>query len=66
MTGTVKRVNRDKGFGFLRGEDDVERFFHMSGLRSGLDIQTLQEGTKVDFEHEDGPKGPRATDIVRA
>ena len=63
MTGIIKRVRADKGFGFLRGDDEAhDRFFHVSALR-GIDIATLAEGTRVQFEHEDGDKGPRATNI---
>ena len=63
MTGTIKRVRADKGFGFLRGDDEThDRFFHVSGLR-GLDLATLAEGMRVQFDHEDGDKGPRATNI---
>lgn len=66
MTGTIKRLVRDKGFGFIKGEGDEEYFFHKSGLARGLDFDTLAEGERVKFEQEKGPKGPRAERVERA
>lgn len=61
MTGEVLRILKDKGFGFVKGEDGVERFFHRSAVSTGFD--TLREGSKVTFEDETSNKGPRATDV---
>ncbi len=60
--GTVKTLIRDRGFGFISAEDGREIFFHRTGLVSA-DFDSLQEGDKVEFEVEKGPKGPRATNI---
>jgi CspA family cold shock protein len=61
MTGTITRIVRDRGFGFIRGEDAKEWFFHRSGV---LDhFETLTEGQKVEFDEEPSTKGPRATKI---
>lgn len=62
MTGTVKRLVRDRGFGFIRGEDGVEWFFHRSSMRGG-DFDALNEGQRVHFEQEQSPKGPRAGSV---
>ncbi|HUX10697.1 MAG TPA: cold shock domain-containing protein [Terriglobia bacterium] len=62
MQGTVKRVVRDRGFGFIRSTEGREVFFHRSSLQ-GLDFDQLKEGDAVEFEMEDGPKGPRAVEI---
>jgi len=59
MEGTVKRLIRDRGFGFIRSAEGNEVFFHRSSLQ-GLNFDTLKEGDKVEFEIENGPKGPRA------
>jgi cold shock protein len=64
MQGTVKRVIRDRGFGFIKSTEGREIFFHRSSLQ-GLDFDTLKEGDAVEFEIEDGPKGPRAA-LVRS
>ncbi len=61
--GTVKRVVRDKGFGFLKCDDGREIFFHASGLLHGANFQELKEGQACEFEVEKGPKGAKAFDI---
>ncbi len=62
MQGTIKRVVRDRGFGFIRTQDGTEVFFHRSGLHQ-LDFDSLKEGQSVEFELERGEKGPRATGV---
>ena len=58
--GTVRRLVRDKGFGFLHAEgSDEDLFFHRSTVRNGT-FEALTEGSAVTFEVGDGPKGPRA------
>jgi cold shock protein len=64
MQGTIKRVIRDRGFGFIRSADGKEIFFHRSSLQE-LNFDVLKEGQEVEFEMENGPKGPRAV-AVRA
>ena len=61
-TGKIKRVMRDRGFGFISDTDGRELFFHQSGL---VDAQfdSLKEDQKVEFEVETSPKGPRAITI---
>ena len=61
-TGTIKRVFRDRGFGFIRTLDGQEIFFHRTGLRSAR-FEALSEGDTVEFEVESSPKGPRAVNI---
>lgn len=58
-TGTIKRLVRERGFGFILGQDGVELFFHRSAL-DGEGFDALTEGQAVEFEVERGPKGPRA------
>ncbi len=61
MVGTVKRVNADKGFGFLRPEGgSVDFFFHHT---SAPEFGQLKEGDRVEFEEERSQKGPRATNV---
>ncbi len=62
MKGKVKRLIRDRGFGFIGAEDGREIFFHRSAL-DGTDFNTLKEGNSVEFEVEKGPKGPRAMNV---
>jgi len=58
-TGKIKRLMRDRGFGFIRGADGKEVFFHQSSL-TDLTFDSLSEGQEVEFEVEQSPKGPRA------
>ncbi|UCD72135.1 MAG: cold shock domain-containing protein [Syntrophobacterales bacterium] len=62
MKGTVKRVVRERGFGFISAEDGREIFFHRSTLE-GTDFNALEEGNSVEFNVERGPKGPWAVNV---
>ena len=62
MQGTVKRLVRDRGFGFIRCSDGQEVFFHRNGLQQ-IAFEGLQEGTSVEFEVERAEKGLRATNV---
>jgi CspA family cold shock protein len=66
MNGTIKRLTADRGFGFIRGEDGAEYFFHRSELRGGLTFEELKEGQQVSFEPRRGDKGPRAGEVKAA
>ena len=63
-TGTIKNLNTERGFGFIRqdvaGEKDV--FFHCTALE-GVRMDELQEKQAVSFEIEQGEKGLRATHV---
>ena len=65
MQGTIKRVIRDRGFGFIRSAEGQEVFFHRSGLQN-LNFDSLKEGDTVEFELERGEKGPRAVNVRTA
>jgi len=62
--GTVKWFNETKGFGFISQESGPDVFAHYSEI-AGDGFKTLAEGDKVTFEITDGPKGPKATNIVK-
>jgi CspA family cold shock protein len=62
MQGTIKRVIRDRGFGFIRAADGQEIFFHRSSLQQ-LNFDGLNEGESVEFEIERGEKGLRAVSV---
>jgi len=64
ITGTVKWVNKPKGFGFVSPEDgSKDVFVHISAVEaSGLD--TLHEDQVVNMETEMSQKGPQATKIT--
>lgn len=66
MTGVVKKLAIDKGFGFIRGEDNREYFFHRSAVdrSSSTPFEMMEEErTRVEFEPGTSEKGPRATDV---
>ncbi|TAL29409.1 MAG: cold-shock protein [Spirochaetes bacterium] len=60
--GVVKWFNDKKGFGFIRKEDGSDVFVHYSGIQSD-GFRTLSEGDNVEFEVENGDKGPRAVSV---
>lgn len=63
--GTVKWFNDQKGYGFIaraNGQKDV--FVHHSAI-VGQGYKTLKEGERVEFEVEDGQKGPAAVNVQR-
>jgi cold shock CspA family protein len=62
MRGTIKRIIRERGFGFIRTAEGQEVFFHRSSLQ-GLNFDALKEGTSVELQVERGDKGPRATSV---
>lgn len=66
MTGTIKKLVSDKGFGFITGEGmEKDLFFHSNAL-VGVAFNELREGDAVSFETEDSPKGKNAVNVQRA
>jgi cold shock protein len=64
MTGTVRTIRADKGFGFIKDASGKEYFFHRSAVQGG-GLESLNEGDTVQFELGEGPKGPRAENVRR-
>jgi CspA family cold shock protein len=62
VTGTIKRLMRDKGFGFVAAPDGSEYFFHQSACVDAR-FDDLREGQSVTFDTGQGPKGPRAENV---
>ncbi len=66
MTGTIKTLVRDRGFGFITREGEAkDLFFHSKDL-NGVMYDDLKEGDTLSFEITEGPKGPAATNVTRA
>jgi len=62
--GTVKWFSDSKGFGFITTEDSNDVFVHHTSIQ-GTGFKTLSQGDKVSFETEQGPKGPKAINVVK-
>lgn len=60
MTGSIKNIATDKGYGFIRAEGE-DYFFHKTACVTRFD--TLTQGDTVTFTPEVGPKGMRAIDV---
>jgi len=62
-TGTVKWFNNDKGFGFITpDEGGKDLFVHHSAINAN-GFRSLADGARVEYESEDGPKGPKAINV---
>jgi CspA family cold shock protein len=63
VTGTVKWFNASKGYGFIERQGGPDVFVHFSAIQSE-GYRTLQEGQKVEFSIEKGPKGLQAAKVT--
>lgn len=61
-SGVIRRLVRERGFGFIKSDDGQDFFFHRSELR-GVTFDLLKEGENVEFEKGESPKGPKAVNI---
>ena len=62
--GTVKWFNGSKGYGFISTDEGEDVFVHYNSI-VGEGYKSLDEGDKVEFEIEQGEKGPSATNVTR-
>ena len=63
-TGTVKWFNSSKGYEFISREEGDDVFVHFNAIE-GDGYRTLEEGDKVEFEVEQGPKGLQASKVTK-
>ena len=62
--GTVKWFNAEKGYGFITGEDGHDVFVHFSAIQ-GEGFKSLDEGQSVEFDVQQGARGPQAANVVK-
>ena len=63
-TGIVKWFNDKKGYGFIETDGHGDVFVHYSAIE-GRGFRSLTEGEQVQFEVEQGQKGPQAANVKR-
>ena len=63
--GFVKWFDTKKGYGFIKQPEGDDVFVHYSGIM-GEGFKSLRAGEEVEFEISHGPKGPQATQVVKA
>lgn len=61
--GVVKWFNEKKGYGFIQQEGGPDVFVHFSGI-VGAGFKSLCEGDRVNFDIEQGKKGPAAVNVT--
>lgn len=64
-TGTVKWFNREKGYGFIQRDSGEDVFVHYSAIVAD-GYRSLDEGARVSFEVQSGPKGLQAAEVELA
>ncbi len=60
--GTIRRLMKDRGYGFIANEDGKDVFFHQLALKD-LEFDSLKEGQSLEFEVKEESRGPRAVNI---
>ena len=66
MTGTIKKLVMERGFGFISREGEAKDLFFHSKELQGVTFEELKEGDMLSFEVTEGEKGPSATNVKRA
>ena len=66
MTGTIRTLRVDKGFGFIKDDTGKDYFFHRTALAATLEFDRLEGGEKVTFDIEQDAKGDRARNVEPA
>ena len=62
--GTIKWFSAQKGYGFIKAEDGKDVFVHHSAIQMA-GLKSLNDGDGVEFEVEQGQRGPKAVNVVK-
>ncbi len=62
--GVVKWFNESKGYGFIERSSGGDVFVHFSAIQ-GDGYRSLEDGSEVEFDVEQGPKGLQAINVVK-
>ncbi len=65
FVGTVKWFNATKGYGFIGRDSGEDVFVHHSAIEMN-GYRSLDNGTEVEFEVKQGPKGLQAENVTKA
>jgi len=65
VKGRIKKLNKQKGYGFIRADNGQEIFFHKAELAAGIVFNALETGEELMFFIEEGKKGKKATTIIK-
>lgn len=63
--GIVKFFDNKKGYGFIKSAEDIDYFVHFTSIISDDDYKKLDEGDRVRFDREEGPRGPSAINVKK-
>ena len=64
QTGIIKWFDAKKGYGFIKTDEGNEVFLHFSALKMD-GFKTIEDGTRVQFDLIDGPKGKQADSVTK-
>lgn len=63
LTGVIKMVNHDKGFGFIRRENDTDLFFHVTECVDKTEFESMSSGKEVTYSTGAGKRGIEGRDV---
>ena len=61
--GTIRRLMKARGYGFITTQEGKDVFFHRTAPRD-VEVDSLEEEQSVEFDVEEGRRGPRAVNIT--